>query len=128
MSGTHNKLQHGKNFNHWKFSDFVVDLNCFYFSHPNPNHNLTHLPKHEFPSPNNQFCHRIWYVEYYSGHEHMMWSQKFCKSEISLDTGVPEWIPAGVCILGWSRSWSQHFRFEPEQEPEPESTLKSAQE
>jgi len=35
-------------------------------------------------------------------------------------SGVPEWTPAGVCILGWSRS--QYFRFE------PESTLRSAQE
>jgi len=32
----------------------------------------------------------------------------------------PEWAPAGVCILGRSRS--QHFRFE------PESTLKFVQE
>jgi len=37
---------------------------------------------------------------------------------------VPEWTPAGVCILGWS--WSQYFRFEPEQELE--STLRSVQE
>ena len=36
----------------------------------------------------------------------------------------PEWTPAGVCILGWSRSRSQYFRFE----PEPESTLRSVQE
>jgi len=34
----------------------------------------------------------------------------------------PEWTPAGVCILGWSRS--QYFRFE----QEPESTLRSVQE
>jgi len=39
---------------------------------------------------------------------------------------VPEWTPVGVCILGWSRSRSQYFRFEPEQEPE--STLRSVQE
>jgi len=40
--------------------------------------------------------------------------------------GVPEWTPAGVCILGWSRSRSrsQYFRFE----PEPESTLRFVQE
>jgi len=31
MSGTHNKLQHGKKLNHWKFSDFVADLNYFFF-------------------------------------------------------------------------------------------------
>jgi len=30
----------------------------------------------------------------------------------------PEWSPAGVCIFGCSRSRSQYFRFEPEQEPE----------
>ena len=43
---------------------------------------------------------------------------------------MPEWTPAGVCILGWSRSrsQSQYFKFEPEQEPEPESTLRSVQE
>ena len=34
MSGTHNKLQHGNNFNHWKVSDFVADLNYFSFSTP----------------------------------------------------------------------------------------------
>ena len=34
----------------------------------------------------------------------------------------PEWAPAGVCILGRSRS--QYFRFE----TEPESTLRSVQE
>jgi len=33
-----------------------------------------------------------------------------------------EWTPAGVCILCWSRSRSQHFRFE------PESTWRSVQE
>jgi len=27
--------------------------------------------------------------------------------------GVSESSPAGVCILGWSRSRSQYFRFEP---------------
>ena len=33
---------------------------------------------------------------------------------------MPEWTPAGVCILDQrrSRSRSQHFRFEAEQEPE----------
>jgi len=83
MSGTHNKLQHGKKFNHWKISDFVVDLNYLSFSHPN----LTHLPKHEFRSPNNKFYQRIFYVEYQSVHAHMVWSQKFRKSEILLGTG-----------------------------------------
>jgi len=39
----------------------------------------------------------------------------------------PEWTPAGVCILGWRRSRSQNVRFEPEQEQEPESTLRSVQ-
>jgi len=43
---------------------------------------------------------------------------------------VPEWTPAGVCILGWSgnrsRNHYQYFRFEPKQEPE--STLRSVQE
>jgi len=39
--------------------------------------------------------------------------------------GVPKWTPAGVWILGWSRSRSQYFRFEPEQEPE--SRLRSVQ-
>jgi len=42
--------------------------------------------------------------------------------------GVSEWTPAGVCILGRSRRRSQYFRFEPEQDPEPESTLRSVQE
>jgi len=82
MSGNHNKLQHGNNFNHWQFSDLVVS-----FSYPNPNPNPTHLPKHEFLSHNNQFYQRIWYVEYYSVHVYMVWSQKFRKSEILLDTG-----------------------------------------
>ena len=43
---------------------------------------------------------------------------------------LPEWTPAGVCNLGCSRSWSrsQYFRLEPEQDPEPESALRSAQE
>jgi len=58
-------------------TDLVVDLNYFPFSHPNPNPNPTHLPKHEFTSPNNQFYQHIWYVEYYSVHAYMVWSQKF---------------------------------------------------
>ena len=40
--------------------------------------------------------------------------------------GVPEWTPAGVCILGWSRNRNQYFRLKPEKEPE--STLRSVQE
>ena len=74
---------HGNNFNPWKFSDLVVDLNYFSFSHPNP----IHLPKHEFLNPNNQFYQRIWYVEDYSVQAYVVWSQKFRKSEISLDAG-----------------------------------------
>jgi len=61
----------------------LVDLNHFCFSHPNQ----TYLPEHEFLSPNNRFYQRIWYVEYHSVHAYMVWSQKFRKSEISLDTG-----------------------------------------
>jgi len=68
-----------------KFSGLFVDLNYFSFSHPNPN--PTHLLKHESPSPNNKFCQRIWYVECYSVHAYIEWSQKFHKSDISLDTG-----------------------------------------
>ena len=83
MSGTHNKLYHSNNFKHWKFSDLVIDLNYFSFSHPNP----THLPKHKSLSPNNQFYHRVSSVKYYSVHAYMVWSPKFRKSEILLDTG-----------------------------------------
>ena len=50
MSGTHNKLQYGYKFNHWKFSDLVLDLSYFSFSQPIPN--PTYLPKHEFHSTN----------------------------------------------------------------------------
>ena len=55
--------------------DLILDLNYFSFFHPNP----THLPKHQTIalSPNHQFSQRIWYVEYYSVHVHMAWSQKF---------------------------------------------------
>jgi len=81
----HNKLWCGNNFNHWKFLVLVLDFNYFSFSHPNPNPNPTHLPKHESLSHNHQFSQRIWYVEYWSVHAHMAWSQKFRKSEISLD-------------------------------------------
>jgi len=42
--------------------DLALDLNYSSFSHPNPNLNPTHLPKHETLSPNHQFSQRIWYV------------------------------------------------------------------
>jgi len=87
MSGTHNKLQHGNKVHHWKLSGLVLDLNYFSFSHHNPCRNPTNLPKHEFLNPNDQFYQRIWYVEYYSVHAYMVWSQKFRKSEISFETG-----------------------------------------
>jgi len=51
MSDTHNKLQYGNNYSHWKFLDLVLDLHYFYFSNPNPN--PTHLPKDQTLSPNN---------------------------------------------------------------------------
>jgi len=63
--------------------DLVLYLNHFSFSNPN----LTHLPKHQILSPNHRFSKYIWYVEYYSAHVHMAWSQKSHKSDISLDTG-----------------------------------------
>ena len=83
MSGARSKLQHRNNFNHWKFLDLVVDLNYISFSRPNRNPNPTHLPKHKFPSPNDQFNQCISYAQYYP---YMVWRQKFRKSEISLDT------------------------------------------
>ena len=93
MSDTHKKLQYGNKYNHWKFWDLVRELHYFSFSHPNPNHNPTYLPKHEVLSPNNQFYQHIWYVEYYSVH-----ALHGVKSEISLDTGVG--------MLGW-RKWNK---------------------
>ena len=42
MSDTHNKLQYGNKYNHWKKKNFVLDLNYFSFSNAKP----THLPKH----------------------------------------------------------------------------------
>jgi len=65
----------------------VPDLNCFSFSQPNPKPNRTYLPKHDILSPNDQFYQDIWCVEHYSVHAYIVWSQKFRKSEISLDTG-----------------------------------------
>jgi len=73
LSGTHKKLQYGNNFTIWKFLDLVFYLNYFSFSHPN----LTHLPKNESLSPKHLFSQLIWYVECYSVHAHMVWSQKF---------------------------------------------------
>ena len=72
MSDTHNKLQYGNKY--------------FSFSNCNTNHTPTHLPKHQFLNPNHQFSQCILYVEFCSVHAHMAWSQKFRKSEISLDT------------------------------------------
>jgi len=86
MSDTHNKLQYGNKYNHWKISELDLDFN--YFSFSNRNLNQTHLTKHQTLSPNHQFSQRIWYVEHHSVHAHMAWSQKFRKSEISLDTGT----------------------------------------
>ena len=40
MSDTHNKLQYGNNYNHWKILDLVLEFK--FLSNPNP----THLPKH----------------------------------------------------------------------------------
>ena len=77
-------LRFENNYNHWKISDLVLDLNYFYFSNPNPKH----LPEPQTLSTNHQFFKPIWYVEYYSMQVHMVWSQKFRKSEISLDNGV----------------------------------------
>jgi len=62
-------------------------LTSIFFSHPNPNPNPTHLPKLEFLSLHNEIYQRIFYVEYQSVHSYMVWSQKFRKSEILLDTG-----------------------------------------
>jgi len=83
MSDTHNKLQYGNNYRHWKILVLALDLSYFSFSNPNP----THLRKHQTISPNHQVSLSISYVGYYSVRLHMAWSQKFCKSEISLHTG-----------------------------------------
>jgi len=60
----------------------VLNLNYISFSNPNP----THLPKQLTISPNHHFFQHMSSIEYYSVHAHMAWIQKFCKSEISLDT------------------------------------------
>jgi len=67
--------------------DLILHFNYFSFSNRNINSNQTRLTKHQILSPNHQFSQRIWYVECCSVHAHMAWSQKFRKSEISLDTG-----------------------------------------
>jgi len=82
--------------------DLVLDLNYFSFPHPNPNPNPTHLLKHESPSPNNQFSQRIWYVEYYSVHKYMAWSQRnftWHRSRLRQDSA----------IFGGDRSRRQKF-------------------
>jgi len=84
MPGTHSKLWYRNDFSHWRYLDLVLDLNNFLFL--TLTKKTTHLLKHESLSPNHQFCQGIWYVEYYSVHDHMAWSQKFRKSEMSLDT------------------------------------------
>jgi len=83
-------------FNHGKFSDLLVDLKYFSFSYPNS----THLAKHEFVSPNNQFYQRMWHEEYYSVHAYMVWIQKFRLAEISLGTGrgVEPWSDCHGCF------------------------------
>jgi len=88
MSDTHNKLQYGYNYNHWKIMDLVLDLKYFCFCNPNIKPNTTHLPKHQTLSPDHQFSQRIEYVEYNSVNAHMAWSQKLRKSEISFDNGL----------------------------------------
>ena len=40
MSDTHNKLQYGNDYKHWKISDVVLNLNNYYFSNPNQTHLL----------------------------------------------------------------------------------------
>jgi len=44
MSDTHNKLQYGNNYNHWKILHLALDLDHFSFSNISPN--PTRLPKH----------------------------------------------------------------------------------
>ena len=77
MSDTHNKLSYANNYNHWKILDLVLDLNYLSFSNPYRNLNPTHSSKHKTLNPNHQFSQHIWYVEYYSVHAHLAWSQKF---------------------------------------------------
>ena len=66
--------------------DLVVDLNYFLF--------LT-LTRHTYLNKNSQALISFisvfgnWHEEYYSVHAYMVWSRKYPKSEISLDTGLP---------------------------------------
>jgi len=76
--------------------DLDVDLNHFPSSHLNPNANPTHLPKHEFLIPNNQFYQRIWYVEYYSVHAYMVWSQIVASQKFHL---TPESTPTLCSVI-----------------------------
>ena len=73
MSDTQNKLQYRNNYNHSKILDLALDLNYVSYSNPNP----TNSPKHQAKSSKHQFSQRIWYIEYYSVHAHMAWSQRF---------------------------------------------------
>jgi len=84
MSGSHNKLYYGNNLNHWKFFGLGRWPQLFFFFSPKPNPNPTHLLKHECLRSNNRFCQRIWYVECYSVHAYMEWSQKFRLTQESL--------------------------------------------
>ena len=77
MSDTDNELQYGNKQNQWKILNLILDFNYFSFSNCNTNPNPTHLPKHQTLSPNHQFSQRYLYVECFSVHAHMTWSQKF---------------------------------------------------
>jgi len=85
MSDSHNKLQCRNNYNHWNILDLVFDLNYFSFSNPNINPNPTHLTK---PWALIISFLRVFYMSNITVHVHMAWSQKFRKSDISLDTGM----------------------------------------
>jgi len=66
--------------------DLVFNLNFFSFSGPHPNHNPTHLRKHEALSPNHQFSERMLCVKYSSAHVYMIRfpdrdPTRFCNSE-----------------------------------------------
>jgi len=76
MSDTHNMLQYGNNYNHWKILDLVLDRNCISFSNPNPTPN-----RHTYLNTK-QFSQRIWHVKYHSVHTHMAWSQNFRLTQV----------------------------------------------